>query len=127
MTPMAVCAAARTVLVPSSDVISVGSSTAVLKADETTRGIIAGDTVMSGSTGGLFATVQAVNMVGDEVDLVTTPGALTQAFEQLKVHLVGAPQSVSLVATGEGSAGVIPNNSSSSLEGDSHVSTRDRP
>ena len=111
--------AARTVLVPSSDVISVGSSTAVLKADETTRGIIAGDTVMSGSTGGLFATVQAVNMVGDEVDLVTTPGALTQAFEQLKVHLVGAPQSVSLVATGEGSAGVIPNNASSSLEGDS--------
>lgn len=92
--------APHTVLIPSSAVISAGRMQVALRANPTTRAIRAGDTVVSGSTGGVLAYARAASTVGGVVHLRTGPASLARAFARLDVHSTGARQTGVLVVHG---------------------------
>jgi hypothetical protein len=82
-----------TVLLPSSDVLSVGQGAAVLTLNDRTRALVVGDTIATGSTGGLFAKASSVSVAGEKVNIGLAPAVLVDAFKALNVKLV-TPETV---------------------------------
>lgn len=81
----------RTILVASTAVRSVSRTGAVLIVDRSTTGISAGDIVVSGSRGGLLATVTGASRAGNTIVLSTAPAGLSDAFAQLTADVTTLP------------------------------------
>lgn len=84
-----------TILVSSSDVVSISPNTAnpakvVLEADKTTTKIRAGDILVSGSTTGLLVKVTSVKRSRSKIEAAVTPSSLAAAFAQMNVQMSGA-------------------------------------
>ena len=83
-----------TVMLLSSDVLSVTTGSAVLALNTRTRALKAGDVIVTGSTGGLLATVGAVTASADKLTVTLQPAVLTKAFKSLDIHLTTAADAV---------------------------------
>jgi len=86
--------APSTVLISSSDVVSVTQNQATLKNNGVTSALKPNNIVVSGDKGGLLATVVSVQVAGDKVIIQTVPVSLPEAFQQLSVNITSAPQEV---------------------------------
>lgn len=85
-----------TILVPSSDLVSLSGSQVILTKDTTTSGIAVGDIIVSGSKAGLLGEVTSVSSSSSQVTVQLAQASLAQAFSQLSINVASAPEQMSV-------------------------------